>query len=270
MKNELRQIPSVERLLQHPRAGNWAMQWGRALTLSAIRATLEEFRNSAVHQNNLSDLESVLDTIENRLVTWLQPSLRPVINATGVILHTNLGRAPLSQAALLAIQECAQGYATLEFDLPSGKRGTRDSHAKSLLTRLTGAEDALVVNNNAAAVLLALSALARRRAVIISRTQLVEIGGGFRIPEMMKQSGARLVEIGTTNRVHLRDYAQALKENPAALIMHVHHSNFRITGFTSEPTLAELVNLGHEFQARVLADQGSGALLDTAAFGLSH
>ncbi len=270
MKNDLHQLPAVDLVLQHPRASHWITQWGRPLTLTAIRSTLDKIRAAADSQKNLPDFDSILTQIEECLTGWVQSTLRPVINATGVILHTNLGRAPLSPAALQAIQDCAQGYATLEFDLVSGKRGKRDSHAQALLTRLTGSEDALVVNNNAAAVLLALTALARRRAVIISRTQLVEIGGGFRIPDVMKQSGARLVEIGATNRVHLHDYEEALKDNPSALILHAHHSNFRISGFTSQPPLAQLVSLAHRYQSPVLDDQGSGALLDTAAYGLSH
>ncbi len=270
MKNDLRKLPAVDLVLQHPRASQWIAQWGRPLSLAAIRSTLEQIRLSAGNNNPLPDFDAILNQTEECLTSWVQPSLHPVINATGVILHTNLGRAPLSAAALQAIQDCAQGYATLEFDLASGKRGKRDSHAQALLTRLTGAEDALVVNNNAAAVLLALTALARRRSVIISRTQLVEIGGGFRIPEVMKQSGARLVEIGTTNRVHLHDYEEALKQNPSALVLHAHHSNFRISGFTSEPSLSELVSLAHSYQSPVLDDQGSGALLDTSIFGIAH
>ena len=166
--------------------------------------------------------------------------MQAVINATGVILHTNLGRAPLSKAAIQAMQEAAAGYSTLEYDLTKGKRGSRPVHAEALLKRLTGAEAALVVNNNAAAVLLALTALARRRGVVIARSQLVEIGGGFRVPDVMKQSGARLVEIGTTNRVHLADYEAALEESPA-LVLRAHRSNFQILGFTSEPELAEIV-----------------------------
>ncbi len=200
---------------------------------------------------------------------WHKPSLVPVINASGVVLHTNLGRAPLSQAALAALQAVASGYSTLEFDLEGGKRGSRLAHAERLLTRLTGAEAALVVNNNAAAVLLALTALARRKRVIISRTQLVEIGGGFRIPDVMRQSGAKLVEVGATNRVHLSDYEEALAE-PAALVLHAHHSNFRIIGFSSEPELAELARTAHRLGAGLLDDLGSGALLDTTRYGLGH
>jgi L-seryl-tRNA(Ser) seleniumtransferase len=193
-----------------------------------------------------------------------------VINATGVILHTNLGRAPLSQTSISAIQDISKGYSNLEFDLPSGQRGSRLVHAESLLKHLTHAEASLVVNNNAAAVLLVLSACARRRNVVISRTQLVEIGGGFRIPDVMQQSGAHLYEVGTTNRVHLADYLAAIEEASPALILHAHRSNFRITGFTSEPTLSELVEISHQAGIPLVDDLGSGALLDTAQFGLGH
>jgi L-seryl-tRNA(Ser) seleniumtransferase len=203
------------------------------------------------------------------LEEWLAPTLRPVINATGVIIHTNLGRAPLSQAAIQAMQEVAPGYSSLEYDLEHGRRGSRLVHAESLLQRLTGAEAALVVNNNAAAVLLALTALARRHRVVIARSQLVEIGGGFRVPDVMKQSGAKLVEIGTTNRVHLEDYQEALTL-PTALVMRAHRSNFQIIGFTSEPTLKEIADLAHQAGVALVDDLGSGSLLDTSRYGLGH
>jgi L-seryl-tRNA(Ser) seleniumtransferase len=195
------------------------------------------------------------------------PSLAPLINATGVIVHTNLGRAPLSAQARAAVARVAAGYSALEYDLPAGERGSRSVHAASLLARLTGAEAAFVVNNNAAAVLLMLTALCQGREVIISRGQLVEIGGGFRVPDVMAQSGARLVEVGTTNRTHLYDYARAITPETGAILV-AHHSNFKIVGFTSEPSLAELAALAREHELLLLYDQGSGALLDTAAYGL--
>jgi L-seryl-tRNA(Ser) seleniumtransferase len=198
----------------------------------------------------------------------LRPSLYPVINATGVIIHTNLGRAPLSQAAQEAMRETS-AYSNLEYDLPAGERGSRYVHAEALLRRLTGAEAGLVVNNDAAAVLLILTALAKGREVIISRGQLVEIGGGFRIPEVMAQSGAQLVEVGTTNRTYLRDYEAAITPN-TAMLLHVHSSNFRILGFVHETPLADMVNLAHAHGLLAVEDLGSGALLDTAQFGLSH
>ena len=206
---------------------------------------------------------------EKLLIQQSKPTLTRVINASGVILHTNLGRAPLCRSALEAIDEIGSGFSTLEYDLEKGKRGSRSVHASNLLCGLTGAEDALVVNNNASAVLLCLSALARRRGVVISRSQLVEIGGGFRIPDVMKQSGARLVEVGTTNRVNLADYENALQDG-AALMMRAHSSNFKLVGFTTQPDLEELVTLAHGYNVSVLDDLGSGALLDTALFGLAH
>lgn len=203
------------------------------------------------------------------LEAWVAPTLQLVINATGVVLHTNLGRAPLSRAAMQAIWDVSIGYSTLEYDLATGKRGSRLVHAEALLKRITGAEAALVVNNNAAAVLLVLTALARRRAAVIARSQLVEIGGGFRVPDVMKQSGARLVEVGTTNRVHMRDYEEALQEKPA-LLLRAHRSNFQIVGFTSEPDLQEISALAIQSGVPMVDDLGSGALLDTARYGLAH
>src|SRR6266498_1371224 len=181
---------------------------------------------------------------QSYLAAWTAPTLLPVINATGVILHTNLGRAPLSNAALAAMKEAAANYSTLEYDLGKGQRGSRLVHAEAILKRLTGAEAAVVVNNNASAVLLVLSALANKKRVVIARTQLVEIGGGFRVPDVMKQSGAKLVEIGATNKVRLSDYQSALEE-PIALVMRAHRSNFKIVGFTEEPALNEIVDIAH-------------------------
>lgn len=268
--NELRSLPSVDRLLQSPQAGQWIAYYGRPLTLSAIRTALETIRQGMRESPLTPNTEHLLSLVEENLIQWTKLTLQPVINATGVILHTNLGRAPLSRSALQSIQTCASGYSTLEFNLATGKRGKREVHAQQFLTRLTGAEDALVVNNNAAAVLLALSALARRKPVIISRTQLVEIGGGFRVPEVMKQSGAKLIEVGTTNRVHLTDYENALQNYPGALVLHAHHSNFRLIGFASEPELSSLAQLAHQYHTILMDDLGSGALLDTAEFGLAH
>ncbi len=264
-----RDLPSVDRLLQSQPATLMLQDFGRDLTIQALRAVLAEARAQAVQDDSVPDPDQLLENTRSRLENWLTPSLRPVINASGVIVHTNLGRAPLSQAALEAIQVIAGSYNTLEYDLQRGARGKRDQHVEHLLTLLTGAEAALVVNNNAAAVLLALTALARRKQVIISRSQLIEIGGGFRIPDVMKQSGAKLIEVGTTNRTHLRDFEAAI-EARTALIMRAHHSNFKILGFTTEPSLVELVELAEKHTIPVLDDIGSGALIDTAQFGLGH
>jgi L-seryl-tRNA(Ser) seleniumtransferase len=265
----LRDLPSIERLLQSSQAVEMTACFGRPLTLQALRQTLDQIRSSYEAGQNIPDQVALLEMTQHLLSTWTAPTLLPVINATGVILHTNLGRAPLSQAALQAVAQAARGYSNLEYDLEKGKRGSRLVHAETLLQRLTGAQAALVVNNNAAAVMLVLSALARRRSVVIARSQLVEIGGGFRVPDVMKQSGARLLEVGTTNRVHVRDYEEALQEKPA-LFMQAHRSNFQLVGFTSEPELSEIVAVAHQASIPVVDDLGSGTFLDTARFGLAH
>jgi L-seryl-tRNA(Ser) seleniumtransferase len=266
---ELRNLPSVDKLLQTPAGIEWIAGYGRSLTIETVRATLEQIRQDFSNKKVLPNEAQILLQVGTNLENYTQPSLFPVINASGVILHTNLGRAPLSGAAQLAVEQVAGAYSNLEFDLEKGSRGSRLYHAQSLLVQLTGAEGALVVNNNAAAVLLTLSALAKRRGVVIARSQLVEIGGGFRIPDVMKQSGARLVEVGTTNRVHLEDYEKALEENPA-LFMRAHRSNFTMLGFTSEPNLTEIVGVAHRADVPMVDDLGSGSLLDTAVYGLQH
>jgi len=265
----LRDLPSVDRLLQAAAADGVDRTFGRQLTLQALKTTLEEAR-TLIRQGGQPPAEAaLLAAAVARLEGWVAPSLQPVINATGVILHTNLGRAPLSPAAQQAMLEVAGSYNTLEFDLGTGGRGSRQVHTEALLCRLLEAEAALVVNNNAAAVLLALTALARKREVVISRSQLVEIGGGFRVPDVLRESGARLVEVGTTNRTHRRDFEDALTSR-TALLLRAHHSNFRITGFTAEPGLEELVDIARRHGLPVVDDLGSGALLDTSDFGLAH
>jgi L-seryl-tRNA(Ser) seleniumtransferase len=267
--DSLRDLPSVDALLQTTQAQAWLVDFGRRLTVEAIRTTLDEQRAAYAQAIKLIDRQDLLQRVHDLLGQWSAPTLLPVINAAGVVLHTNLGRAPLSPAALQAVQEVSLGYSNLEYDLQKGKRGSRLLHAEALLQRITGCEAAVVVNNNAAAVLLVLITLARRRAVVISRTQLVEIGGGFRVPDVMRQSGARLLEVGATNRVHLADYEAALEERPA-LILHAHRSNFRLMGFTSEPELSELAALAAKASIPLVDDLGSGALLDTARYGLAH
>ncbi len=267
----LRDLPSVDELLQTKTAAELIARFGRPLTLTAIRETLDKIRTrfstGAITVLPLRDL--VLAQTDALLGEWVKPTLRSVINASGVILHTNLGRAPLSEATIRAMDMVSRGYSTLEYDLEKGVRGSRLIHAESVLQKLTGAESAVIVNNNASAVMLVLSALANRKRVIISRTQLVEIGGGFRIPDVMKQSGAKLVEIGATNKVHLRDYEEALQQ-PAALVMRAHRSNFKIVGFTAEPELKDIADLAHRAGVVVVDDLGSGALYDTAKYGLTH
>lgn len=264
----LRELPGVDKLLRLPVTVELLADYGRSLTLEALRTILAEKRTAVLNGHpSVPPPALLIQDAREWLELLLHPTLRPVINATGVIIHTNLGRAPLSRATLAAIQAIGGSYSTLEYDLAAGERGSRTVHAEQLLARLTHSEAALVVNNNAAAVLLMLTALCQGKEVIISRGQLVEIGGGFRVPDVMAQSGAKLVEVGTTNRTHLRDYEAAITPNTAAILV-AHHSNYKIIGFTSEPTLAELAELAHAHSLPLLYDQGSGALLDVAPFGL--
>ena len=267
----LRNLPSIEQLLQTAATAQLIARFGRPLTLDALRHTLENIRErfKAGTLNDLPSNDSILASAESTLAAWTVQTLLPVINATGVILHTNLGRAPMSDATIRAMDVVSRSYSNLEFDLESGKRGSRLIHAESLLKKLTGAEAALVVNNCASAVLLTLSALASKKNVVIARSQLVEIGGGFRVPDVMKQSGAKLVEIGTTNKVRVADYVSAFEE-PTALIMRAHRSNFKIVGFTEEPDFKDIVDAAHKAGVPVVDDLGSGALYDTTKFGLSH
>ena len=267
----LRGLPSVEQLLQTQLAAELIAGYGRPLTLQAIHSALDEIRARARANVELTlpDREGILNRAASLLGEWTTNQLVPVINASGVVLHTNLGRAPLSLAAIAAIQAVSHGYSNLELDLTTGKRGSRQIYAETLLRRLTGCESAMLVNNNAAAVLLVLSALAGRGRVVIARSQLVEIGGGFRVPDVMKQSGAKLVEVGTTNKLRLEDYEEALQE-PAALVLHAHRSNFKMIGFTEEPEWKDIVNLAHAHGVPCVDDLGSGALLPTERFGLAH
>lgn len=266
---DLKNIPSVDHLLQDSVLISQIDQFGRKLTVDFLRLELDEIREEVKHGAAVPSDQEIIYRMTNSLVAFSSPSLKPVINATGVVLHTNLGRSPISEKALSASGKVTASYSNLEFNLITGKRGSRNSIVERLLIKISGAEAGLVVNNNAAALLLILTALAKRKKVIISRTQLIEIGDGFRIPEVMQQSGAKLVEIGSTNRVNLEDYKNALGE-PAALIMRAHHSNFKIIGFTHEPALSDLVNLAHEREILFLDDVGSGALVDTRKYGLAY
>lgn len=267
-KDLLRALPSVDALLNV--ASDLISLYGRDFVRGAIRAVLDETRQQVLAGNSPNIDEAILIThVQTYIAQQLQPSLRPVINATGVIIHTNLGRAPLSLTALKAMQDVAAGYSTLEYDLANGTRGSRHQHIEDILLNITGAEAALVVNNNAAGTVLALSALAHGHEVIVSRGQLVEIGGGFRVPEIMRQSGAILVEIGTTNRTRAADYEHAITEN-TALLMRVHSSNFKQIGFTEETPLESITSIAHQHGLTVLDDLGSGSLIDTAQYGLDH
>jgi L-seryl-tRNA(Ser) seleniumtransferase len=268
MQADFRSLPSVDRLLSDERLKLFEKSYSRPLVLDLVRQLLEDSRLSIARGEPAPSFDELVESICARIQSLAQPSLLPVINATGVILHTNLGRAPLSRETIAAMEPVSRSYVNLEYDLQSGRRGSRQVHIESLLCQLTGAEAALVVNNNASAVLLALTALAKRKEVVTSRGQAVEIGGGFRIPDVMRQSGARLVEVGTTNCTYLADYKQAITPRTAALLR-VHFSNFQIVGFTQTVSLEELVGLGEQYNLVVLDDLGSGCLLDTARFGLN-
>jgi L-seryl-tRNA(Ser) seleniumtransferase len=270
----LKALPAVDELLRHPQSQGHLRIHSKELVVESIRRVLERKRQAVLRSANGQEASSVdmsqahlLSAIQEELAAARRPSLRPVINATGVVLHTNLGRAPLGAGALRNIVDIARGYSNLELDLSTGERGSRYSHVEEILCRISGAESALVVNNNAGAVLLALNSLAEGKEVIVSRGQLVEIGGSFRIPDVMRKSGACLVEVGTTNRTHLEDYARAIGEK-TALLLKVHTSNFRILGFTAEASLKELIALGKSRGLPVMEDLGSGCFVDLSSYGL--
>ncbi len=264
-----RQLPALDALLLSAGGQELLLTYTRPLVVHALRASLDEARAGIRAGVPCPSAAALLVTASSVLAREQLPHLQPVINATGVIINTNLGRAPLSQEALAAVSRVASGYSNLEYDLSVGERGSRHTHVVALLRELTGAEDALVTNNNAAAVLLALSTLATGREVVISRGQLVEIGGGFRVPDVMLQSNCRLVEVGTTNRTRLADYELALSEQ-TALLLAVHPSNFQITGFTESTPLAELAALAHRYNLLLVEDQGSGCLLASEQYHLTH
>ncbi|MCB0045972.1 MAG: L-seryl-tRNA(Sec) selenium transferase [Caldilineaceae bacterium] len=274
VRDEYRKLPAVDALLRRDDVVPLAIEYGDAAVSAAVRTLLDEAR-TAIAAGATAPPEADWPTrIAARLASKNRSSLRTVINATGVIIHTNLGRAPLSSAARQAMEDAAAGYNTLEYNLEAGERGSRSVHTRDLLAELTGAEDAMAVNNNAAAVYLVLSALCSGRDVLISRGELVEIGGGFRIPDVLSQSGASLREVGTTNRTHLSDFEQALTPETAA-ILRVHSSNFRQIGFVTQPTLVRQAALLHEYAERtgkrplLIDDLGSGTLLETRAYGLA-
>ncbi|HTY82273.1 MAG TPA: L-seryl-tRNA(Sec) selenium transferase [Dehalococcoidales bacterium] len=266
MTSAFRAIPSVDKILSDTRVSS--LQLPHDLIVSVVRRRLDQERKSVAAGKDATAMDELVVSVTRSLDSLEKPGLRRVVNASGVILHTNLGRAPLSAEALSAMDEVSRGYANLEFNLESGTRGSRDSHVEGLLCQLTGAEAALVVNNNAAAVLLGLTVLAKRKEVIVSRGQAVEIGGGFRIPDVMRESGAKLVEVGTTNRTYARDYFEAINPRTAALLR-VHTSNFKVVGFTAEVQLWELVDIAEKHKVIMLDDEGSGCLLDATVYGLA-
>jgi L-seryl-tRNA(Ser) seleniumtransferase len=270
----LRHIPAVDELLSTPRIRGLLATYPRWTVLEALRQVLAERRQRVLRGGITRDAaeallvpDNIAEAVAEAATEKAGPSLHPVINATGVLLHTNLGRAPLAPAALEAIRATAAGYANLELDLRTGTRGSRQVHTEALLCALTGADSALVVNNNAAAVLLAINTFANGKEIVVSRGQLVEIGDSFRIPDVMVRAGGRLREVGTTNRTHLRDYEEAIGSE-TAVILRVHRSNFRLLGFTADVELAELIGLARRHSLLVMDDLGSGALLDLSLLGL--
>jgi L-seryl-tRNA(Ser) seleniumtransferase len=267
MTSPYRRLPSIDRLLGDERLRGVSERYAPGIITDVAREHLAAARRAIAAGQPCPPYDTIVSSLLERVNSLAAPTLRPVINAGGVIIHTNLGRAPLSDEATAAMDAVARGYSNLELDLESGERGSRHTHLEGLLCRLTGAEAAIAVNNNAGAVLLGLAALAAGREVIISRGQLVEIGGGFRVPDVMAASGARLVEVGTTNRTYLADYEAAITRDTAALLR-VHTSNFRIIGFAESPSLSDLARLARERGLLLLDDLGSGCLLDTTQFGL--
>ena len=266
---QLRNLPSVDRVMASESVAELAAVYSREWVVGVVREQLDLARREIRQGGKAPDAEYLVDAVCRQVSDLTRTAPRRVINATGVVIHTNLGRAPLSRAAIEAMSQAAQGYSDLELDLATGRRGSRQSHLQALLRHLTGAEAALAVNNNASAVMLGLSALAAGREVIVPRGEAVEIGGGFRIPDVLEQSGARLVDVGTTNRTYVRDYENAITENTAAFLK-VHASNFRVEGFTATVEAEELVELGERTGIHVLHDVGSGALLPTERYGLAH
>lgn len=272
-ENLLRKLPSVDKLKHTGGAKEFLEKYGDDLFTAVARRVLDEvrgkIRSGDVSDENEFSMDLIIDRVEYYLSEKFTPSLKKAVNATGVILHTGLGRAVLPSDAQKAVADVAEGYSTLATDVETGKRSHRDVHLEGHLKEITGAEDATVVNNNAAATMLVLNTLADGKEVIVSRGQLVEIGGSFRMPDVMAASGAILKEVGTTNKTHLKDYLAAVGENSAA-IMRVHHSNYRIVGFASEPSIEELVGLAKKLDLYVFDDLGSGALVDLKAYGIEH
>lgn len=267
-KSLLRALPKTDELLKRDDLAALASTLPRPVVTDAVRDAVEAVRARVLAgEDTLFDDDSIAEDAIDLARDRMRPSLRPLVNATGIIVHTNLGRSRLSDAALRAVVEVAGNYSTLEYDVETGERGSRHTHVERLICDLTGAEAAMAVNNNAAAVLLAIAGLAKGKEAIVSRGQQVEIGGSFRIPDVMRQSGAKMVEVGATNKTHLADYANAITPK-TGLLLKVHSSNFRVVGFTEEVSLADLVALGAEHGVPVYEDQGSGVLIDLAPYGL--
>ena len=269
MKELLRALPKVDLLCQAPELVSLREEYGEKALVEAVRQVIANLRREILAGAvcDIPALDVLRDRVRESVAGNAQPSLRTVINGTGIILHTNLGRSCLSEKAARAAADAARRYSNLEYDIAKGQRGSRYIHIEEILCRLTGAESALVVNNNAAAVLLVLSALTQGGQVVVSRGELVEIGGSFRVPDIMEACGARLKEVGTTNKTHLADYEKAITDETKAL-MKVHTSNYRIVGFTETPSLASLAELGHRHNLPVIEDLGSGCLVNLEQFGI--
>lgn len=270
----LRKIPSVDEILLRPEIADLLRTYPRAVVVEAVRKGLGRLRSEILNKEKISDLENALLSFDHlyplfqkEIELQVQPRLRRVINATGVVIHTNLGRSPLHPSALRHLVDISKSYSNLEYDIDLGERGSRYTHVEETLCRLSGAESAIVVNNNAGAVLLTLNTMAEGKEVIVSRGEMVEIGGAFRIPDVMKRSGALLREVGTTNRTYLNDYQKSISSQ-TALLLKVHTSNFRVMGFTSDVSLQDLVQLGRQHQLPVMNDLGSGCFVDLTQYGL--
>ena len=267
MQKHLKNIPSIDKVLSNPDIAALFEKFSGEQVTNIARQKINALRESILSGETPQDIGQVIEDIKHTAHTQWKSWPNKVINGTGIILHTNLGRSPISDEALLAAKEASLNYTDLELNLGSGKRGSRQEHISNLLCDLTGAEAGLVVNNNAAATLLSLTALTSGKEVIVSRAEAVEIGGGFRIPDVLSQSGAKLVEVGTTNRTYGKDYSEATSENTAA-ILSIHASNFKVVGFTHQTTITELVEIGKDKNVPIIHDVGSGSLLNTGAFGL--
>ena len=266
---QFRNLPSVDSVLSQGDVATVSQSFDRDWVVSVVREELETARDGIRNGGESPDVERIASLVYRRLYDTIRAEPRQVINATGVVIHTNMGRAPLSRAAIEASNQTAQGYSSLELDLITGRRGSRQSQLQALLRQITGAEAALAVNNNASAMLLGLSALAAGKEVVVSRSEAVEIGGGFRVPDVLRQSGGTLIDVGTTNRTYVRDYEEAVTENTAAFLK-VHSSNFRVEGFTASVDTNDLAELGERLRIPVLHDVGSGSLLLTEKYGMVH
>ena len=269
MSTNFQDLPSVHQVLSDNRIEKLVDEFSHRSILDLVRSELDKARNGIMNGQKSPEIDQVIVAVEKNAEAGWNKKPISVINATGVVLHTNLGRAPLSDESISSVQQAAKNYSDLEYDLNQGSRGSRQKNMEYLLRQITGAEASVVFNNNAAAIFLGLAAITHDKEVIVSRGESVEIGGGFRIPDILNQSGARLVDVGTTNRTYITDYESAISKNTGAILL-IHSSNFQVTGFTHSPNMDELVELGKRKNIPVLHDMGSGCLIDTKPFGIVH